>query len=108
MASSRMGIVGIHPAVFVRVANKGVTGYGTWKSVRRMGRSRSERPNVGRLEEREGISLEGCTPLFLVSVASKGVRPAVSLLFATLAGRCISVAAKGLRGEGRLKIESPD
>jgi hypothetical protein len=27
-----MGIVGIHPAVFVRVANTGVTGYGTWKS----------------------------------------------------------------------------
>jgi hypothetical protein len=31
--SSRMGIVGTHPAVFVRVANTGVTGYGTWKSV---------------------------------------------------------------------------
>src|SRR5882672_6304772 len=30
---SRMGIVGTHPAVFVRVANKGVAGYGTWKSV---------------------------------------------------------------------------
>jgi hypothetical protein len=27
-----MGIVGIHPAVFVRVASKGVAGYGTWKS----------------------------------------------------------------------------
>jgi hypothetical protein len=27
-----MGIVGVHPAVFVRVASKGVTGYGTWKS----------------------------------------------------------------------------
>jgi hypothetical protein len=26
--SSRMGIVGTHPAVFVRVASKGVTGYG--------------------------------------------------------------------------------
>ena len=26
--SSRMGIVGIHPAVFVRVANKGLRGYG--------------------------------------------------------------------------------
>jgi hypothetical protein len=31
--SFRMGIVGIHPAVFVRAANKGVAGYGTWKSV---------------------------------------------------------------------------
>jgi len=26
--SSRMGIVGIHPAVFVRVASKGLAGYG--------------------------------------------------------------------------------
>jgi hypothetical protein len=30
-----MGIVGIPPAVFVRVANKGDTGYGTWKSAQR-------------------------------------------------------------------------
>jgi hypothetical protein len=30
--SSRMGIVGIHQAVFARVASKGLTGYGTWKS----------------------------------------------------------------------------
>jgi len=30
--SSIMGIIGIHPAVFVRVANTGLTGYGTWKS----------------------------------------------------------------------------
>jgi hypothetical protein len=27
-----LGIVGIHPAVFVRVENKGVARYGTWKS----------------------------------------------------------------------------
>jgi hypothetical protein len=27
-----MGIVGIHPAVFVRVASKGLTAYVTWKS----------------------------------------------------------------------------
>jgi hypothetical protein len=25
------------PAVFVRVANKGVAGYGTWKKIRKMG-----------------------------------------------------------------------
>jgi hypothetical protein len=36
--------------------------------------------------------------MFFVSVASKGVNHAVSLLFATLAGRFISVAAKGLTG----------
>jgi len=27
-----MGIVGTHPAVFVRVASKGLTAYRTWKS----------------------------------------------------------------------------
>jgi hypothetical protein len=31
-----MGIFGIHPAVFVRVASKGLTGYGTWKSAQRI------------------------------------------------------------------------
>ena len=34
--------------------------------------------------------------MFFVSVASKGFSRAVSLLFATLAGRSISVADKGL------------
>ena len=36
--------------------------------------------------------------MFRVSVASKGFSCGVSLLFATLAGRFISVAAKGLTG----------
>ena len=36
-------------------------------------------------------------PVFFVSVASKGFSLAVSLLFATLAGRSINVAAKGLK-----------
>ena len=36
-------------------------------------------------------------PVFFVSVASKGLSQTVSLLFATLAWRCISVAAKGLK-----------
>jgi hypothetical protein len=30
------------PAVFVRVANKGLAGYGTWKSVRKMGDRETE------------------------------------------------------------------
>ena len=34
---------------------------------------------------------------FFVSVASKGVRPTVSRLFATLVRRFVSVANKGLR-----------
>jgi len=44
--------------------------------------------------------LEGGYPLFFVSVASKGLSQAVSLLFATLAGRYISVAGKGLTWMG--------
>jgi hypothetical protein len=39
-------------------------------------------------------------PLFFISVASKRVSFFVSLLFATLAGRSISVAAKGVMGAG--------
>jgi hypothetical protein len=38
------------------------------------------------------------TPVFFVSVASKGLSCGVSLLFATLAGGFINVAAKGLTG----------
>jgi hypothetical protein len=38
--------------------------------------------------------------LFFVSVASKELSHATSLLFATLAGRHISVAAKRLRERG--------
>ena len=37
-------------------------------------------------------------PVISISVASKGFSWAVSLLFATLAGRHISVASKALRG----------
>src|SRR5713101_4149600 len=40
-------------------------------------------------------------PLFFVSVAAEGLSNRVSLLFATLAGRSISVAAKGLMGAKR-------
>jgi hypothetical protein len=35
-----MGIVAIHPAVLVRVASKGLTGYRTWES--EMGRKNGE------------------------------------------------------------------
>ena len=48
--------------------------------------------------ERKAASLP--TPLFFVSVTAKGVSHAVSLLFATLAGESISVAAKGLTQAG--------
>jgi hypothetical protein len=36
--------------------------------------------------------------MLLVSVTSKGLNHTVSLLFATLAGRIISVVSKGVRG----------
>jgi hypothetical protein len=47
-----MGIVGTHPAVFVRVASKGVTGYGTWKSAERIENKRlAKRPFAGKWGE---------------------------------------------------------
>ena len=51
--------------------------------------------------------------MFFVNVASKGLSRDVSLLFATLAGRSISVAAKGLRAmvrrdPDRLETFGPD
>jgi hypothetical protein len=66
---------------------------------------RLETCSIVRMAKRErGFWLEGCAPLFLVSVAAKRLSPAVSLLFATLAGKFISVAAKGvtLRSSGRV------
>jgi hypothetical protein len=35
------------PAVFVRVANKGVAGYGTWKKIRKMGAEEERGRKVG-------------------------------------------------------------
>ena len=42
--------------------------------------------------------------MFFVSVASKGLSQTVSLLFATLAGRCISVAGKGFTQAKKVTI----
>jgi hypothetical protein len=53
-------------------------------------------------DSRDDSRLVPPTPLYFVSVAAKGFSPAVSLLFATLAGECISVAFKGVRGAGCL------
>jgi len=51
------------------------------------------------LEDRgRWLAITPPSPLFFVSVASKGLTPTVSLLFATLTGEFISVAAKGLTG----------
>jgi len=62
--------------------------------------SHSETLNVGKPKtvREKDVWLEGYTPVF-VSVASKGFSFSVSFLFATLAGRAISVAAKGVREE---------
>jgi hypothetical protein len=61
-------------------------GYGRWQTVE---------PRA----ERRTFVLRGLPPQFFVSVASKGFNWSVSLLFAALAGRCISVAGKELREE---------
>ena|SRR5580704_4329876 len=45
---------------------------------------------------RIGVGPKARPPLFFVSVESKGFRDCVSRLFAILAGRFVSVAAKGL------------
>jgi len=75
-----MGILGTHPAVFLRVANKGD------RSGQRIG-----------MEVRPGISIAPPPRLFFVSVASKELSSSVTLLFTTLAGRSVTVAAKGLK-----------
>ena len=76
-----------------------------------MKRCADEFAEVGRRGARDGFfprisdplgekvkQLKTPPPLFFVSVASKWLSSAVSLLSATLAGRSISVAAKGLTG----------
>src|SRR6267142_1932344 len=51
------------------------------------------------LEDRgRWLTITHTSPLVFLSVASKGFTTTVSLLFATLARRSISVAAKGLTG----------
>jgi hypothetical protein len=65
------------------------------------GSGASELPKV----RTRGRGAEGTPPCFLVSVASKGFSKAVSLLFATLAGRFISVASKGVKARA---ADDPD
>jgi hypothetical protein len=71
-----------------------------WFERRNVEEKERPRRRQGKANERKILGLKDLTPtpLFFVSVASKGVSFAVSLLFATLAGRAISVAAKGLMG----------
>src|SRR5713101_4683619 len=57
---------------------------------------RRDAPGIKFLLEISRLTITTPPPMFLVSVASKGFSSAVSLLFATLAMRSISVAAKGL------------
>ena len=56
-------------------------------------------------DELRGPESSSPPPLFFVSVASKGLIHAVSLLFATLAGRSVSVAVKGFREEDVRRYE---
>jgi hypothetical protein len=54
---------------------------------------------VGTLNVHRLNALSTASPVFFVNVASKGFSYTVSLLFATLTGRSINVAAKGLTEE---------
>src|SRR6266849_2895680 len=72
----------------------------------RVGRPHHHRVNRPSKRRRQAASLQrgfqltatSPPPGFFVNVASKGFIQAVSLLFATLAARSISVASKGLMG----------
>jgi hypothetical protein len=59
------------------------------------GEERVERSKGGKVKEAKSRG----PPMFFVSVASKGVRFGVSRLFATLVGKSICVACKGLTWE---------
>jgi len=48
------------PAVFARVANKGVAGYGTWKKVRKTGKA-----EIGRTKMEIGREIVVCGPCFV-------------------------------------------
>ncbi len=51
---------GYTPAVLVRVANKGVSVYGTWKNVRNFGRGEeSSRTPIPRCMEKSGEVIDG-------------------------------------------------
>ena len=54
--------------------------------------------NACRVSPGDPLTIASPLPLFFVRAESKGPSSAASLLFATLAGRFISVAAKGLMG----------
>jgi hypothetical protein len=55
------------------------------------------------LERQPRCKVGAPPPVFFVSVASKGLSPAVSLLFAAFTGEHISVASKELKEEGARK-----
>jgi hypothetical protein len=48
------GLKDVTPAVFVRMANKGVAAYGTWKCVRRMEEASAVKARRHRAEEERG------------------------------------------------------
>jgi hypothetical protein len=74
------------PAVFVRVANKEVTGYGTWKSVRKM-----EDGAFGNAAEREkSLGWKEATRQFVQERNLKELR----------ASRFVSEGNKGSCGDG--------
>jgi hypothetical protein len=78
-----MGIVGIHPAVFVRVASKRLTGYGTWKSAQRTenkgfaNASFSRKSKQRSKNRRPGICTAPTPPGICKDIKRKGLREGV-------------------------------
>ena len=101
-----MGSLGTHPAVFVTMASKGLTEYVTWKSAQgdeKKGPKKCAcglvaRPGTNREIGAPELRVPAPSPVFFVSVASKGVSFGVSLLFAILAEGFTCVASKGVMG----------
>jgi len=75
------------PAVFVRVANKEVTGYGTWKSVRKM----EDGPFGNACGERKSLGWKEVTRAVCIRAESKELRTS----------RLVSERNKRSCGDGR-------
>src|SRR5229473_1145505 len=102
LAETRSGIpewelLGYTPAVFRKSADpcecKRVVKHSLSKERKERMKGALKRCHVGTSNvkvRRMLVNHNTLPPLFFVSVAAKGLSPTVSLLFATLAGRCIS------------------
>ena len=91
----------LHKSVEI-TENKEVAVLPSAKKRKRVRNSMKRKGDGGTVSERaRNLKSEGYPhPLFFVSVASEGLKSLVSLLDATLASWCVSVAGKGLSDGG--------